>query len=236
MIKISKRLEKVASYIIRNDYVLDVGTDHGLLPMYLIKKGIINEAIASDIVPSIVASTTKAVREKGLDKSIKVVLSDGLKNIKDKDITTIVIAGMGGILISDILKQRKDYIKNKRLVLSPHRDDDIVRKTLHELGFKITDEDVLEDKENKFYHFIIASSGEEKKYKDEEYILGKKLLSKKYKNKELIKYLKYLIKKNNNIITKLKKAKNAQEKISELEKENKMLNKYLGKENKKELK
>lgn len=234
MIKISKRLEKVASYVKKNDVLLDVGTDHGLLPMYLVEKKIINEAIASDVVEKIIDKTSKAVKENGFDKNIKVVLSDGLKNINDKNVTVITIAGMGGILISDILKNKKKYLKGKRLILSPHRDSDVVRKTLHELNFKIVDEDVLLDKNDKFYNFIIATEGIDSKYTANDYKLGKKLINKKTKNVELVKYLKYLISKNETILKKISKSQSAQDKVNEIKKENEMLNKYLKKELNKE--
>ena len=146
MIKLSKRLEHVASYVTKNSIVIDVGTDHGLLPMYLVENKIIKKAIASDVVPSKAAMPDRSYRfppffesigsmrrkkknmttdnfdnqiiKNGFKENIKVVLSDGLKSINDKKILneetdTVIIAGMGGILISDILKARRDYIDNK---------------------------------------------------------------------------------------------------------------------------
>lgn len=232
MIKLSKRLEHVSRYVKKNSIVIDVGTDHGLLPMYLVENKIVKQAIASDVVSSIVTKTRDAVNKNGFGDQIKVVLSDGLKNINDKkilgtDTDTIVIAGMGGILTSDILKARKDYIKNKNLILSPHRDDELVRRTLHELGFKITSEEVLEDREDKYYHIICAKTGSDTKYTDNDYKLGKKLINKKYKDDELIKFLNHLINKNKNVIDKLSLSKNSQDKISLLKNENEMLKEIL---------
>ena len=239
MIKLSKRLEHVASYVKKNSIVIDVGTDHGLLPMYLIENKIAKKAIASDVVPSIVEKTKDAVLMNGFSDDIKVVLSDGLKNINDKkilgiDTDTIIIAGMGGILTSDILKAKKDYLKNKTLILSPHRDDELVRRTLHELGFKITSEEVLEDREDKFYHIICAKEGKDTNYKDIDYKLGKKLINKKHKDKELIKFLNHLISKNKNVIEKLSLSKNSKDKIDLLKKENEIYKELLIKEKNKE--
>lgn len=238
MIKISKRLERVASCVNKKSIVIDVGTDHGLLPMFLIENKIAKKAIASDVVKSIVERTSDSIKHNGFSDDIKVVLSDGLKNINDEKILgqkadTIIIAGMGGILTCDILNARKDFIRDKKLILSPHRDDDLVRKTLHANGFKITKEEILEDKEDKFYHIICATFGNDTKYKDIDYKLGKKLLNAKYQDKEFIKYLKHLINKNKNIISKLSNSKNSNSKVLELENEINELKNILDKENKK---
>lgn len=234
MIKISPRLMLVTKFIKKNSYVLDVGTDHGLLPMYLVENKIIDKAVASDVVPSIVEKTKAKVKENKLDDKIKVVLSDGLKDIKENKIDTIIIAGMGGILTVDILKAREKFLKGKTLILSPHRDVDLVRKYLHEIGFKITKEEILEDREDKFYTIIKAVEGKDTYYSELDYKLGKKLISSKKKNKEFEKYLNHLIKKNKTIIEKLKNSKKEDNKIEELKIETLVFNELLKSERHKE--
>lgn len=230
MIKISPRLTLVSEFIKKNSYVLDVGTDHGLLPMYLVEKGIVKKAVASDVVPSIVEKTKAKVKENKLDDKIKVVLSDGLKDIKESSIDTIVIAGMGGILTVDILKARTKYLKGKTLILSPHRDVDLVRKYLHQIGFKITKEEILEDREDKFYTIIKAVEGKDTYYSELDYKLGKKLISSKKRNLEFEKYLKHLIKKNETITDKLKNSKKESNRIEELKLETLVLKELLKEE------
>lgn len=234
MIKISKRLEKVASKVKKKSYVLDVGTDHGILPMYLIEKNIACSVIASDVVPSIVEKTKKEVSKNNMQDKIKVVLSDGLKDIDDKriignKIDTIIIAGMGGILTETILKNRVRFVKGKRLILSPHRDVDLVRKYLHKIGYKIVSEDMIEDRNDKYYNVIVAEEGKDSLYNELDYKLGKKLINKRNKEDDFIKYLKYLIRKNENIIKKLEKSKNSNDKIKMLYIENEKYKKILEK-------
>ena len=234
MVKLSPRLTLVSKFVKKNSYVLDVGTDHGLLPMYLVENKLIKKAIASDVVPSIVEKTKAKVKENKLDDKIKVVLSDGLKDIKDNKVDTIVIAGMGGILTVDILKARVKFLKGKTLILSPHRDSDLVRKYLHEIGFKITKEEILEDREGKFYTIIKAVEGKDTYYSELDYRLGKKLISSKKRNKEFEKYLKHLISKNKTITDKLKNSKKESDKIEELKLENLVLAELLKEERLKE--
>ena len=180
MIKISKRLECVAKKVTKKSCVLDVGTDHGLLPVYLIEKKIAKKVIASDVIKSIVENTRKSINSKGLTEYIKVVLSDGLKDINDKKIIgesvdTIIIAGMGGILMRDILLNRETFLKGKKLILSPHRDADVVRKYLHKIGFKIIEETIIEDRKDKFYNIIVAEEGNDSLYTKFDYKFGKKI-------------------------------------------------------------
>lgn len=100
--RISKRLEAVASFVSNNEVVLDVGTDHGLLMIYLIKNKIIERGYASDLREGPLKSAQQNVELFGLNNKIQLLLSDGLNKMSD-DVTTIIIAGIGGELISKIL-------------------------------------------------------------------------------------------------------------------------------------
>ena len=136
MIKLSKRLQLVASFIDDNSNVIDVGCDHAHLPIYLqeTKKNI--KVTASDVNPNPLKIAKENIKQYGLENKIKLDLKDGINNL-NKEINTVVISGMGGILISEIINN-KDNLKNiKTLILSPNNEFIKVRKTLNKIGYKI---------------------------------------------------------------------------------------------------
>lgn len=155
--KLSQRLLTIASFVKKGAVVADIGADHGLLSVYLIENKIAQKvfAVENKVGPfSILEKNTKKYPE------ITVSLSDGISEIP-KDVDTVVIAGMGGILISDILKKNKDKLKNVQyIVIDAHRDLQLVRQTLNELGFEFEKEVLV--KEGVFYNVISVKKGNRK--------------------------------------------------------------------------
>ena len=154
MIKLSKRLTLVASFVDDNSHIIDVGTDHAHLPIYLVqtKKNI--KVIASDVNPNPLKIATKNIKKYELEDKIDIVLKNGINDL-DKDIDTIIISGMGGILISDIVSNKKNLSNVKTLILSPNNEFLIVRKTLRKIGFKIIKEKLIT--ENKITYLVIKA-------------------------------------------------------------------------------
>ncbi len=153
---LKKRLIICSEFVKENSVVADVGTDHGYLPVYLIKNNISKKAFACDINEKPLYSAKKTVKDNNLEDKIELVLSDGLKNVDFKDITDVVIAGMGGELISKILSEC-DWIKNGiNLVLQPMTKHDSLRKWLYKNGFKILKEKVVA--EDSFIYTIINAT------------------------------------------------------------------------------
>jgi tRNA (adenine22-N1)-methyltransferase len=132
---------------------------------------------------------------------IETVLSNGLTNLEKKSFDTLIIAGMGGMLMKQILENGADKISQiDRCILSPHQDEVAVRMMVHQLGFKIIDEDFIEE-EHKYYVFIICEKGLEERYSGVEYKYGKLLL--KNKNQQLKAYLEKKAMTNKNILSHL---------------------------------
>ncbi|OOB80212.1 MAG: hypothetical protein BEN19_06125 [Epulopiscium sp. Nuni2H_MBin003] len=153
----TKRLLGIVKYVPQNSKVADIGTDHGYVAKYLIDNNIASSVIASDINTGpleIAKSNTKHL------SNIELRISNGLSNYKLSDnIDTIIIAGMGGYLITEILSNNIEISSNAtRLILQPQNAHNKVRKFLHEKGFKIIDETFLEDME-KYYTIIVAEKG-----------------------------------------------------------------------------
>ena len=132
----------------------------------------------------------------------------------DDTAETIVIAGMGGLLICNILNDEKEKLKNiKQLVLQPQRDTDSVRKLLHSLGFVIEDEEMLIDN-GKYYTIISAVHGSEK-YEDEtDYLYGRKLMEKK--SPVLKEYLEKMKSKYEKILSKTAEKSETDESIEKM--------------------
>ena len=161
MIKLSKRLQLVASFVPDNSYLIDVGCDHAFLDIYLYNNLKNIKILATDINENPLKIAEENINKYGLKGKIKLKLQDGIINL-DKEIDTIVIAGMGGILISDILSQ-KEYLENiKTIIVSPNNDFEIVRKTLSKIGFMIQKEALITEKKIT-YLVIRAKRGKRKR-------------------------------------------------------------------------
>ncbi len=148
--------------------VVDIGTDHAYLPAYLIENNICPSAIAADIGKGPLENAKKVVStSENLSKKIELRLSDGLKEINPDEAEDIVIAGMGGILISEILAAAP-WVKDdtKRLILQPMSHAEDVRKYLCENGFEIIKEKACSDGKHN-YILIVAEFKNIKNDKDE---------------------------------------------------------------------
>lgn len=110
--KVNLRLNKLATMVDQDARIADIGTDHAYLPIELVKSGKVNFAIASDIGKGPLDNAKQDIKEAGLEGKIETRLGAGLETISAKDnIDTIVIAGMGGNLMSQILN---DALVNKK--------------------------------------------------------------------------------------------------------------------------
>ncbi len=156
------RLEAVCSLIVPAKVIADVGCDHGLVARYLSDSATLCEkVIASDISGKCLGKAQSAL---GGRANIEFRLCGGI----DYDCDEAVVAGMGGILIADIIRKAKSLPNT--LVLSPHRNAEEVRKTLIELGYSI-ERDMIIKERGKFYFVLRAVKGEAAAKLDELQIL-----------------------------------------------------------------
>ena len=157
--KLSDRLQTIANFVPKNTIVGDIGTDHGYIPIYLIEKGISKKAIAADLSKNSLEKIIQFRKLKGLEKYIDIRLGDGLDVIKPFEIDTLIIAGMGGLLIRDILdkdKEKRDSITH--FILQPNIASKELREYLFAQDFQIIDEKLVKE-DNKFYEIIYAKKG-----------------------------------------------------------------------------
>ena len=202
---LSKRLKAVADMVTEGNIAADIGTDHGYVPIYLIKNNISKKAYALDINEGPLKMAAKNIRLEGLSDKITTVLSDGMEQMKDNMAESVIIAGMGGDLIVDILSRGSRIKGIKELVLSPHKRIDLVRKFLSQNCLEIIKEDMVMDG-GKYYTIIKAVKGQNTEYTDVELLYGKYLLE--TKNQVLKQYLKKENEKCSKILNTMKESGN----------------------------
>ena len=185
---LSNRLKEVATMVTENSIVADIGTDHGYVPIYLVENHIAKKVYAMDINEGPLKIANKNISQRGLADCIETILSDGMEKMKDNMADTVVIAGMGGDLIVNILKNGENISGITELVLSPHKRVDLVRKYLLENNWQIVKEKFLMDA-GKYYTIIKAvKDGKKEDYSEAQLVYGKYLLEQK--DKTLKEYLK----------------------------------------------
>ena len=179
--KLSKRLQTIADFVKKNSVVADIGTDHAHIPIYLIENNIIDKAYACDINKGPLEKAKKNIENFGVSENIVLRLSNGLDKMSNKEADTIIIAGMGGELIIDILERGKSFFNKKNtFILSPHTKTDEVRDYLLRKGFEIIKEDMCID-EGKFYTVMEGRYTENKlMYSEAELLYGKFLIENKH--------------------------------------------------------
>ncbi len=138
--------------------IADIGTDHGYLPCYMVSKGLCDSALACDVGEKPLESAVRHITESGLGDRIEAVLSNGLEKVPLEGVSDIVIAGMGGELIADILGACNEVASGRlavNLVLQPMTKWDVLRRWLYEHRFEITAE--LPCEEGRFVYSVMQA-------------------------------------------------------------------------------
>lgn len=177
---LSKRLQKIADFVPADSKVCDIGTDHGYIPVYLVKENISNKVIGTDISKGSLDKIIDLVEKEKLQDLIDIRLGDGLYILSPNEVSTLIIAGMGGLLISEILEDGKDVANTiENFILQPMVGVEELRRYLIENKFKIIDEElVLED--GKYYEIIFAKEGDQIIDKDIYFEISEILIKKKH--------------------------------------------------------
>lgn len=187
--ELSKRLTAVAALVTPGGRLADVGTDHGYIPIYLAKKGMISHAVAMDINKGPLLRAQDHIFREHLEEKIETRRSDGLKELSPGEADTAVIAGMGGALTVSILGEGGRILDGlKELILQPQSEIAKVRYWLEENGWQITDEDMVEE-DGKYYPMMKAVPGKMHRLSETEACYGPILLEKKHPC--LLQYLRW---------------------------------------------
>lgn len=170
---LSKRLERVAAHVPEGARLADIGSDHGYLPVALVRRGVIAAAIAGEVALTPFRAAERTVRENGLEQQIIVRQASGLAAIEPEDaVTAITLCGMGGETIRDILEAGKARLSgHERLILQPNGGEQPLRQWLMENGYCIHREELLREKRF-FYEIIVAERAVTVTYTPQELYFG----------------------------------------------------------------
>ncbi|MHC1683464.1 MAG: tRNA (adenine(22)-N(1))-methyltransferase TrmK [Clostridiaceae bacterium] len=165
--EISNRLVTIANMIDNCESMVDVGTDHGYIPIYLCNNNKIKQAIASDINKGPIEKAKRNITDNNLTGNIQCRLGGGLTTIKPGEVKVAVIAGMGGNLIRDIIEERYKVFKSlEYAILQPVQNPEVLRKYLYEKGIKIIEEKIIKD-EGIYYEILKVKHDNNPKVLDE---------------------------------------------------------------------
>ena len=173
-IELSARMAMNASLVPDGAKVADVGCDHGYVSLYLASKKACKKVIAMDINEGPLSHARKNIEKAGLSDCIDCRLSDGMQALNQGEVDTVLIAGMGGMLVCRILEQSPEVMQEvSTLVIQAQSDLCEVRKMIHKIGFFIEKEKFCMDA-GKPYLVMRAVRGEEKTpYEPAEYEYGR---------------------------------------------------------------
>jgi len=201
-LKLPERLRSITGFITTGSTVVDIGTDHALLPVYLVKSGIAPKVIAGDLNAGPLEAAQKNVTEAGLADKINLRRGDGFNIIRPGEADMAVIAGMGGLTIRHIIEKGGDMVgKLKALILQPMGDSGPLREWLVDNGWRIADEDLIKE-DGRIYEVIAAAPGREETADRTLISIGPRLFDKKHPL--LIELITEEINKNRKIITDMK--------------------------------
>ncbi|MBQ7146271.1 MAG: tRNA (adenine(22)-N(1))-methyltransferase TrmK [Lachnospiraceae bacterium] len=173
---LSKRLECILSLVPEDVHTAaDIGTDHGLVPLALIRRGLCKRVIATDLREGPLKAARELFAREDLQESVELRLGDGLAPLLPGEADLIVMAGMGGALMQKILRDgRQTAAKARRLILSPQSELPAFRRFLQKEKYHIDRERLVEE-EGKYYSVFSLTPGLPQDLSEEEIEFGKNL-------------------------------------------------------------
>lgn len=194
---LSNRLKSIAGLIHEKDKVVDIGCDHALLGIFLIKNKLIKEIIVSDVNQKALNNAIKNIKKHKLQDKIDARLGNGLSVI-DENVNTAVISGLGTNTIIKILSHH-NLKQIKKLIIQSNNDHYLLRRYLILKGFYISHESLVYDKGH-YYINIVFERGK-RKYSFKELMYGPFLM---YANKD---YYDFLLKKKRAVLDNIPRYK-----------------------------
>ncbi|MDO4594166.1 MAG: class I SAM-dependent methyltransferase [Tissierellia bacterium] len=204
--RMKKRLFEIVKLVEKDKFVIDVGTDHGLVPLYLAKNGISKKILATDISKNSLDKLNSEVFDQ-YRHIIKTKVTDGFKEIKSEKNQIAIIAGMGANTIIDILEDSVQFVKRlDYLIIQSNINNELLRRYLIEADFSIV-KDFIVVENNKYYDIIkVIAKKSDINYDLSDFYFGKENIESKNEilKEKLEKEYKKNLKFRENIINKSK--------------------------------
>ena len=199
---LSKRLQCIADFVPSGSRVVDVGTDHGYIPLWLLKNGVCDYVIASDIRQGPLQKAIENAQREELTEAIRFVLAPGLDGCHAEEVDTILIAGMGGETIIEILTAAP-WAREKHLVIQPQTKIPELREWLNEYGYDVKAASLVYDT-GRLYVVWNVTAGERRALTEMDLLLDPALIARR--DPLLPAYIDNLVKKLRYKIQGLEKA------------------------------
>lgn len=200
---LTNRLQLIYDIIPKCNTIADIGTDHGYIPIFCVLNGIAKNALAMDVNKGPLERAKINIEKYNVSDKVHTRLSNGLEGLACGEADVIVIAGMGGPLIAEILEKGKNVITDETtLIIQPMIAPKELREYLYGSGFEITEEYVCRE-QDKFYNIFKVKKGEFEPTQRDLFI-GRNL--KKNSPEVFNEYVEYKIKVAQKILKGLKKS------------------------------
>ncbi len=154
-IRLSPRLQRIADYIPAGSRVIDVGTDHAYIPIWLLQTGRADHAVAADIRSGPLGRAAADAEKYEVSDRLQLLLTNGLSGVAPDSVDTVIIAGMGGETILGIL-EASPWALEKRLILQPQTKPELLRAWLGERGCRVSDASLVYDTGRIYLVWLIA--------------------------------------------------------------------------------
>lgn len=210
MIKISKRLKALSEYIIKGEAAADIGADHAYFALYLIEQGISPHVVIGEINEGPYQRACLAAKNSPYYDYLSLRKGDGISILENAEVSSVVIAGMGGETITDILANDWEKAESyKRFILQAMSKTEVLRLAIINRGWIIIDEDIIQEEEH-YYNIIVCEPAQESyALNDLELEIGSKILLADTDIKK--QYLRFMLKKYIKVNNSLEKSLNQEE-------------------------
>lgn len=160
--KLSRRLEKLVEMTPKTECVADIGTDHGYVPFALLESKKADKVIATDINRKPLEKAISLADSYNLSAKINFRLGPGLTVLKKNEVQGVIIAGMGGEMIKDMIEISLDIVKQLDfLILQPAQNPEVIRQYVYDKNFTILAEDLVREDDGRFYEYLRVVYDEE---------------------------------------------------------------------------